>query len=135
MATCAFPACQRHAEKNGYCIGHRIYAPGAKPKDKAFPEKKQPKPINKKSAKLADREKEYKQIVREMLAISNRCELATPDCTGTAQGLHHMKGRGANLLVRKFLKRACNACNGYVERHPAYALEHGLSVSRHQKEA
>lgn len=26
MATCSFPLCQRHAEKNGYCIGHRIYA-------------------------------------------------------------------------------------------------------------
>lgn len=26
MPTCAFPLCQRHAEKNGYCIGHRIYA-------------------------------------------------------------------------------------------------------------
>lgn len=26
MSTCAFPLCQRHAEKNGYCIGHRIYA-------------------------------------------------------------------------------------------------------------
>lgn len=26
MANCAFPNCNRHAEKNGYCIGHRIFA-------------------------------------------------------------------------------------------------------------
>jgi len=26
MPTCAFPLCNRHAEKNGYCVGHRIYA-------------------------------------------------------------------------------------------------------------
>lgn len=68
-----------------------------------------------------------------MLEESNLCELATPDCTGMAEGLHHMKGRGVHLLNRKYLKRACNACNGYVERHPQYALDHGLSVSRHTK--
>lgn len=68
-----------------------------------------------------------------MLAQSQVCELNTPDCTRIAEGLHHMKGRGVHLLNRKYLKRACNACNGYVERHPQYALDNGLSVSRHKK--
>jgi hypothetical protein len=27
MANCKFPNCSRHAEKNGYCVGHRIFAP------------------------------------------------------------------------------------------------------------
>lgn len=27
MANCNFPNCNRHAEKNGYCVGHRIFAP------------------------------------------------------------------------------------------------------------
>lgn len=26
MAACAFPNCNRNAEKNGYCIGHRHFA-------------------------------------------------------------------------------------------------------------
>lgn len=69
-----------------------------------------------------------------MLAESPWCELRTPECTKAADGLHHMKGRGIHLLNRKFLKRACNACNGYVERHPQYAMDHGLSVSRHKKD-
>jgi hypothetical protein len=45
-----------------------------------------------------------------------------------------MKRRGVNLLNRKYLKRSCNACNGYVEKHPLYAIENGLSVSVHKKE-
>lgn len=27
MANCAFPNCKRNAEKNGYCVGHHIFAP------------------------------------------------------------------------------------------------------------
>lgn len=130
MATCAFPTCQRHAEKNGYCVRHSIYAQKSAPDQK----KKQPTRIRRRSKKLAAKERDYAKIVREMMAESRQCELRTPDCIGTAQGLHHMKGRGVHLLNKKFLKRACNPCNSYVERHPAYALEHGLSVSRIKKE-
>lgn len=139
MSTCSFPLCKRHAEKNGYCIGHRIYA-ASESKKPASPSPEKPlkkkirQRVRKKSKKLATREREYKKIVAEMIHESNLCELTTPVCTGVAEGLHHMKGRGIHLLTRKFLKRACNACNGYVERHPAYALENGLSVSRHTKE-
>lgn len=88
------------------------------------------KPLAQKSKKLTAKEKEYKKIVAEMLAQDNRCELTTPDCTGTAEGLHHQKGRGIHLTNRKYLKRACNSCNGYVDRHPQYAIDNGLSVSR-----
>lgn len=97
-------------------------------------DKKAPTPPAEKSSKMKVDLKEYKQIVTEMLAIDIKCELHTPECTGTAQGLHHMKKRGSNLLNRKYLKRACNACNGYVERHPQYAIEKGLSVSKFTKE-
>lgn len=136
MANCKFPGCPRHPEKNGYCVGHRIYAPGAAPKKPAGPgpdQKKKFPRIARRAKKHAASDREYVKLVREMLAENPYCELVTPECTGIAQGLHHMKGRGVHLLTRKFLKRACNACNGYVERHPAYALEKGLSVSRHTK--
>lgn len=78
--------------------------------------------------------KEYKKIVKEMLSENSRCELKTPVCTGIAQGLHHQKKRGMNLLNKKFLKRSCNPCNLYVEEHPDYAMEHGLSISKHAVE-
>lgn len=137
--TCAFPCCNRHAEKNGYCIGHRAFAKQKKsgddddqPEKQEQPERR--KPINAKSEKLKAQHAEYVKIVKEMLAADPYCELRTPACTQKAQGLHHMKGRGKYLLVRKYLKRACNACNGYVENHPQYALEHGLSVSKLAKE-
>ena len=133
MATCAFPTCHGHAEKNGYCVRHKIYA--TKTTDTGSKsEKKKPTRIRRRAKKHSEKDRAYVQIVREMLAQNPYCELGTPDCTGIAQGLHHMKGRGVHLLNRKFLKRACNGCNGYVERHPAYALERGLSVSRHQKD-
>jgi hypothetical protein len=96
------------------------------------PEEKAVKPIAKKSAKRKTEEKEYKKIVAEMLKADKRCELLTPACTKVAQGLHHMKKRGANYLDRKYLKRACNACNVYVEQHPQYALDNGLSLSVHK---
>lgn len=135
MATCNFPTCQRHPEKNGYCVHHQIYAPGAKSKKSGDSgEKKKPfRRIARRSKKLASKERQYVKLVREMLAESPYCELSTPDCTGIAQGLHHMKGRGIHLMNRKYLKRACNGCNGYVERHPQYAMDRGLSVSRHKK--
>lgn len=97
-------------------------------------EKKAGKPIAKKSAKMKVDHKEYKKIVKEMFAEDNRCELRTPACTGTAQGLHHTKRRGVNLLNKKYLLRACNACNGFVEADPQYALDNGLSVSVHKIE-
>lgn len=96
-------------------------------------DKKKPEPPKDKSDKIKIDLKEYKKIVQEMLAIDIKCELHTPECTGTAQGLHHMKKRGINLLNKKYLKRACNACNGYVERHPKYAIEKGLSISKFSK--
>lgn len=131
MATCKFPTCQRHAEKNGYCVRHKIYAATTTTAD---PKKKPQKRIRRRSVKLASKEREYVKIIRQMLAESPYCELQTSDCTGVAEGGHHMKGRGVNLLVRKWIKRACNACNRYVETHPHYALANGLSVSRHARE-
>lgn len=125
--TCQFPLCTRHAEANGFCLFHRQYSAYAgELKDKTT--------IEKKSDKQEKLDREYKKIVKEMLAVDDRCELGTPVCTKIATGLHHMKRRGVNLLNRKYLKRACNACNGWVEKNPKQALELGMSVLVHKKE-
>ncbi len=45
---CKFPACKRVAEKNGYCVGHRIYAPkSSNEKEVKYPGARQ-QPIKKK---------------------------------------------------------------------------------------
>lgn len=95
-------------------------------------EKKKAKPIAKRSVKLSAKDREYKKIVKEMLEEDNRCELKTPNCIHIATGLHHKKRRGINLLNRKYLLRSCDPCNGFVEQHPQYALDNGLSVSVHK---
>lgn len=127
MSECLFPLCTRHAEENGFCFHHRQYSAYAG-------ELKNKAPIDKKSDKLTKQEREYKKIVKEMLATDDRCELKTPVCTGKAEGLHHMKRRGINLLNRKYLKRACNACNSWCEKNPKQALELGMSVLVHKKD-
>jgi hypothetical protein len=125
--SCQFPGCSRHGQSNGYCIGHAQYAGYAG----EVREKKAP---NKKSEKQAKLDKEYKKIVKEMLAADPMCEMNTPVCTRKAEGLHHMKRRGVNTLNRKYLKRSCNACNGYVEEHPLWAIENKLSLKVHSKQ-
>ena len=94
-------------------------------------EKKPLKSIPKKSTKMKVDLKEYNKIKKEMLAEDDRCELNTPVCLGQATGLHHVKRRGINMLNRKYLKRACDPCNGYLEQFPLYAIEKELSISKH----
>lgn len=94
--------------------------------------KKPSKDIPKRSEKMKDELKEYNKIKKEMLAESDRCELRSPVCTGKAQGLQHLKRRGINLLNRKFLKRACNACQLWSEQNPLESIEKGMSLSVHK---
>lgn len=123
---CLFPLCRRHPDKNGYCLFHSQYAgySGEVAEEKA---------IDKKSEKQKKLDREYKKLVKQMLDENNLCEMKTPVCTGIAEGLHHMKRRGVNLMNRKYLKRSCNACNGWAEKNPLKALELGISVKVHTK--
>lgn len=124
---CTFPNCSRHAEKNGYCIGHQAFA--------SFKQVNVPKKAEKKSDVRKEEEKLYKKIVRQMFAVSNLCELKIAGvCTKIAEGLHHQKKRGANYLNKKFLKRSCNACNNWCEKHPKEAMKVGASVSKFKSE-
>jgi len=124
---CNFPNCKSRAVNGGYCIGHAKMMGTPKPE-------KTKTPIPKKSDKRIKEEREYKKIVKEMLAESNLCEMKTPDCTKIATGLQHKKRRNANYFNRKYLIRSCDGCNGWAERNPLKALEMGIAVSVLKKE-
>jgi hypothetical protein len=137
---CRFPLCKSWATDNGLCTSHGKYfntddfkgvakaAPSSKPVKKSAR-----KPVKKKSAKRVNDEKEYKKILAEMMAENDNCELKVPGvCTGKMQGGHHMKKRQGNYLKRKYILRACNACNGWAELHPLEAVEMGISLSVHK---
>lgn len=90
--------------------------------------------INPMSKKMQVAKKVYREVVKEMLSKNDRCEIKSPDCTGKAQGLNHKQKRSMkNLTQKDNLERACNACNLYVETHPAWAKKHGHHVSRFRK--
>ena len=135
---CRFPLCKSFAHDGGYCVNHGKYYSDVKAPAKAAPSSKPVKktarkPVKKKSAKRVNQEKEYKKILAEMMAENDNCELKVPGvCTGKMQGGHHMKKRQGNYLKRKYIKRACNACNGWCESHPLEAVEMGLSLSVHK---
>lgn len=70
-----------------------------------------------------------------MLAENKFCELKSPVCTGTAQGLDHLQKRTEkNLMDKANLKRSCNACNQFKEDNPEWAIENGFHISRFKKE-
>lgn len=101
---------------------------------KSEPEiKKVFKAIAKKSDKRKDQDKVYKKIVKEMMAVSDKCELSTPVCIVKAQGLHHMKKRIGFLTDKRYLKRACNPCQTWCEENPLLAIEKGMSLSKFTK--
>lgn len=125
--SCQFPLCKRHAEKNGFCIHHRIYA------SEKMTEKK-PVPVKKVSAKRKVVDKEYKKIVKDLLGKNKRCEVKSPVCTGIAQGLNHKQKRSPkNITKLDNLERACNACNLYIEQNPVWAKEHNHFISKYKK--
>lgn len=95
---------------------------------------KQKKPVKKVSEKRKVEQKEYVKIVKEMMKVSDRCEIREEGCQGKASGLHHMKKRSpATFLDKSFLKRACDSCNAWCELHPLEAIERGHSISKHKK--
>jgi|GEM_PF-2391179 len=111
-----------------YLINRRAIMLGQKPPE----QKKQQKPIPKKSKKRIEQDKEYKRISKELIEKGKtKCAIKSPVCTGLAQGLDHAKGRvGKNLLDKKHLKPACNACNTYCSDNPQWAKDNCHSVSR-----
>jgi len=123
IEVCNFPTCNSFPQSNGMCVAHSKYA------DLKI-ERPAIKKIAAKSKTMTINHKEYKKIVVEMLLVSNKCEINSDVCTHTAQGLHHMRGRGEFLLDKRYLKRACNACNSFIESNPDWATENGFLLTR-----
>lgn len=96
-----------------------------------IPVKKEQVPIAKVSEQRKMDGKEYRKIVKEMLAENPNCEIKEQGCTVKANGLHHMKKRTPDTyLDKKFLKRSCNNCNLWAELHPLEAIQKGHSLSK-----
>lgn len=144
---CKFPLCKRFAEKNGYCIGHRIYASQSteslKEKNDSAAVKKTDKPVSfskiktaikKVSLKMADIKKQLKKLYPQFLKKHPFCEINSPVCTKVATCINHKKGRGKNeILNEETWEASCTACNGYIEENDSWARENGHKVSRHSK--
>jgi hypothetical protein len=130
MAKCNWVTCNEEATQGVHCFHHyRQWGLTASYGSiKEVIEKPKPQPIAKKSVKAAKNDKEYKKLVKLMLAENDKCEMKVPGvCTGKAQGLHHKRKRGKHTLKdKKNLLRACNACNGWVEKFPIEAEKLGL---------
>jgi len=59
------------------------------------------------------------------------CEIKSPVCTGRAECVHHVEGRGIKVILdQSKWKASCGACNGYVEVKDAEAKEKGHKKSR-----
>lgn len=94
-------------------------------------EDKKPAKINPVAKKREKLQKEYRKVVKEMLAKDGRCEIHSPVCTGKAEGLHHIVKRSVkNLMKPENLKRSCNACNSFIEANVDWAQEHGFVKSK-----
>jgi hypothetical protein len=124
---CKFPLCQRLSEKNGYCVGHRIYA------DASATSEVKPKPIKKVSDKMKEALKELAKIKKRKLKEQPNCQLGMPGCTKSATTLHHVRGRvGKQLLKEEDLLPSCYSCNGQVEEKDGEARDKGLKKSKHE---
>jgi hypothetical protein len=60
------------------------------------------------------------------------CRINSPVCTKATEGVHHLKGKATTelLLNQLYWMPACNACNGYVEDHSAWAFSNGYKLSK-----
>lgn len=126
--TCLFPGCSRHPEKNGYCIGHRIYA-------STHVEKEKPKPIAKRSEKMKETMKSLKKEYALYLANPENkfCQLKMDaGCTKVASVVHHTEGReGANLTDQSKWMPSCSHCNIQAEAKDGEARDKGVKKSKH----
>ena len=124
MATCKHPTCGstcRRALKQ-----KKIY------QLKRTPIKRSQKRIAKESKTRAAINRLYEITSRIYRSDHPQCEINSPVCTFFTQGVHHLKGKATDelLLDQQFWMPACNACNGYVEDHSAWAYANGKKLSK-----
>lgn len=97
------------------------------------------KPIKKVSDKHKETLKEYKVVKAELIAEKLKqgitsCEIKSPVCTQTFEGLHHKKGKSSKELYldKRYLILSCNACNSYVEQFNDFAFNNGFKIHKNQ---
>lgn len=114
---------------NDYMIYRLALKNGQKPI-----EKKKPSKISQFSKKREKANREYSKESRPYW-IGKHCTIQAPGCTGTAQGIHHKKGKSSIelLLDERYWIPACNHCNTWVECFPAEAEKKGFKLSRLKK--
>lgn len=91
------------------------------------------KPFSDKRAKV---NREYSKSSRPVWK-DKPCGIKSKDCTGAAQGIHHLAGKATIELlldVDNWIP-ACNKCNLWCETHHAEAAEKGFKKSRLNKQS
>jgi hypothetical protein len=92
--------------------------------------KRSQKPINPYSKKRQSINREYSALRKQFLKEGDLCELNTPDCTGLATCIHHVRGRTLHFLNTDTWKRSCTPCNNWVEANHKQAADMGLKKSK-----
>lgn len=97
------------------------------------------KPIKKVSDKHKETLKEYKVIKAELIAEKLKqgitsCEIKSPVCRSTIDGIHHKKGKSSKELYlnKKNMLLSCNPCNLYLEEQNDFAFNNGFKIHKNQ---
>jgi hypothetical protein len=89
------------------------------------------KTINKVSVKLKKELSEYYDKREDFFKEKPVCEANIPDCCSKkSSDVHHMKGRGENLLNTSTWISVCRYCHQFIELNPLVAKDLGYSISR-----
>ena len=106
------------------------------PLKRTAPPKKAAKPIKARSEKMKGVMAALSALYDKFLATRPDCEVRTEACTGPAECVHHVKGRGIKVVLDdKYWKASCYACNLRVEEKDAEAREKGHKKSKYAKDA
>lgn len=96
-------------------------------------------PIKKVSDKHKETLKEYKVIKTELIAEKLKqgiisCEIKSPVCKHTIDGIHHIKGKSSKELYlnKNNMLLSCNPCNLYCETHNDFAFDNGFKLHKNQ---
>lgn len=109
-----------------YCRSHINFS---------IPEKKE---IEKVSEKRKELDKQYKKVRKQYLTAHPFCEAKIEGvCTKVSTDIHHMKGKATEqeYLDSNLFLAVCRQCHDVITKNSRWAIDNGLSVSRHKKTA
>ena len=117
--TCTHKNCNNPAFSKGLCKWHRVY--DKKPKTYSKPLKRTP--IKKMSDKTAKLNKVYSVACKQFKKDNPRCQYE--DCRSATQDVHHIAGRGVNLLNQSTWMAVCRGHHRYIHDNPKESRESG----------